>query len=134
MSCIIAFLVIPGAFAIPETSAGHLSGLTAKITLPDGSIRMAKIEGMGCSVSLCSRVAIKGRANGGSLTTFWLDRIAAIRDTTEKDAFLVMKDGTGERVSLVNGFRVLYLANRTHNSEKLDLARIRSLEILPSTN
>lgn len=123
MSCIAALLLIPGAFA------EHKSRLTAKITLPDGTIRMAKIEGLGCSASICSRVAIKAKADGDSLATFWLDSIAAIRDTTEKDALLVMKNGTEQRVALVKDFRVLYLGT----PEKLDLGKIRSLEFLSST-
>jgi hypothetical protein len=123
MSCVAALLLIPGAFA------EHTLGLTAKITLPDGTIRMARIEGLGCSASICSRVAIKGKAGGDSLTTIQLDSIAAIRDTTEKDALLVMKNGTEQRVALVKDFRVLYLGS----PEKLDLGKIRSLEFLPST-
>jgi hypothetical protein len=123
MSCIVALLLIPGAFA------GHGSGLTAKITLPDGTIRMARVEGLGCSANICSRVAIKGKAGDDSLATFRLDSIAAIRDTTERDALLVMKNGTEQRVALVKDFRVLYLGT----PEKLDLAKIRSLQFLPST-
>jgi hypothetical protein len=135
MSCIAALLLIPGAFAMKEESTidpqgrqGHLSGLRARITLPDGAIRMATIEGLGCSASICSRVSIKGKAGGDSLVSYWLDGIASIRDTTEKDALLVMKDGAEHRVSLVTDFRVLYLGNSFRNSEKLDLAKIKSLE------
>jgi hypothetical protein len=127
MSCIAALLLLPVAFA------GNGSGLMAKITLPDGTIRMARIEGLGCSASICSRVAIKGKADGDSLTTFRLDSIAAIRETTEKEALLVMKNGVGQRVSLVTDFRVLYLGNRPGSPEKLDLAKIKSLEFLPAT-
>jgi hypothetical protein len=139
MSCIVGLLLIPGAFAMKEASTAdpqakqHLSGLTARITLRDGTIRMAKLEGLGCSASICSRVAIKGKADGDLLVSFWLDSIAVIKETTDKDALLVMKNGAQQRLSLVTDFRVLYLANRFPSAEKLDLAKINSLEFLSST-
>ena len=71
--------------------------------------------------------------SGDSLVSFWLDSIAAIKDTTENGALLVMKNGTERRMTLVTDFRVLYLANGSRSSEKLDLAKIKSLEFLPST-
>jgi len=122
MTALILLLIL-AAFA-----QGHLSGLTARITLPDGTIRMAKVEGLGCSAAICSRVVIKGKADDDSLVTIWLDSIAAIRNTTERDAWIVMKNGAGRRVSLVTDFRVLYLANRSAIPEKLDLGKIKSLE------
>jgi hypothetical protein len=133
-------LLIPVAFGMkepdapsPEVRRAHSSGLTARITLPDGTIRMATLEGLGCSRSICSRVAIKVKADSNSLVSLWLDSIASIKDTTENDALLVMRDGTQRRMSLVTDFRVLYLANRSPTSEKLDLAKIKSLEFLPPT-
>jgi hypothetical protein len=130
-SWISALLLVPVAFAMKEAGAAdapgrqaHLSGLTARITLPDGTVQIAKLEGLGCSQSICSRVAIKGKASNNSLASFWLDRIAAIKDTTENGALLVMKDGTGQRISL---------ANQSRSPEKLDLTKIKSLEFLPAT-
>jgi hypothetical protein len=138
VSFIAALLLIPAVFAMNETSAtdpqgrqGHLSGLTARIALPDGTVRTARIQGVGCSASLCSRVAIKGQADDDSLVSFWLDGIAVIRDTTEKDVSVVMRNGAVRRMSLVTGFRVLYLENRFGNPEKVDLAKINSIEFLP---
>jgi hypothetical protein len=133
IACIVTLLLIPAAFATQENRQGHLSGLTARITLADGTIRTATIEGLGCSEAICSRVAIKGKADGDSLVSFWLDSIAGIRDTTDQDVLIVMKSGAAARVSLVRDFRVLYLANRTLSLEKLDLGKIKSLEFPPST-
>jgi hypothetical protein len=100
----------------------------AKITLPDGATRMVKLEGVGCAVSICSRTVIKGKTEGDSLVRTWLDSLAAIKDTTVDAAVFVMKDGTEQRRSLVTDFRVLYLANRLGETEKLDLAKIKSIE------
>jgi len=95
----------------------------------DGTTRTATFEGVGCSASICSRVAIKGKANG-TLVTTRLDSIAAIRDATADSALLVMKDGTTRRLTLVNDFRVIYLDNRSGAAERLDLARTRSVEFI----
>jgi hypothetical protein len=116
----------------PGGTQGHLSGLQAKITLPDGTVRMAKLDGLGCTSSICSRVAIKGEANDGSRARFWLDSIATIKDIREDDALLVLKNGTEQRMKLITDFRVLYLGNRPSDPERLDLTRIKSLEFLPT--
>jgi hypothetical protein len=62
----------------------------------------------------------------------WLDNLVAIRDTTERDALFVMRDRTSRRMSLLTDFRVLYLAKRLGGSEKLDLAKVQSVEFLAS--
>ena len=60
----------------------------------------------------------------------WVDSIASIKDATANDALFVMRDGTERRLSLVTDFRVLYISNGIGGSEKLDLAKIRSLEFV----
>ena len=68
------------------------------------------------------------RPKGGSLARTWFDSLATIRDTTANDALFVLKDGTSHRMSLVNDFRVLYLATRLGGTERLDLAKVRAVE------
>ncbi len=108
---------------------GHRSGLMAKITLPGGAIRTYKLEGVGCTASRCSRTILKGAPSD----SIWLDTIAAIIETTEPAALFLMRDGTQKRVSLVGDFRVLYLRNESGAPEKLDLAKVKSVEFLPLT-
>jgi hypothetical protein len=135
--CMTGALLLPISFAMPGASGpekagqGHSSGLTARIVMPDGTNRTARLEGVGCTVSICSRVAIEGKGENQSPVRSWLDAIAAIRDTTADDALFVMKDGTSQRLSLVKDFRVLYIANRLAGTEKLDLAKVKSVEFLP---
>ena len=119
-----------GANGPPSVEQGHLSGMTARITLPNGVTRTVKLEGVGCTASICSRTAIKGKGEHDALVRAWFDSIAAIKDTTESDALFVMKDGTQRRMSLVTDFRVLYLANPSGAAEKLDLAKAKSIEFL----
>jgi hypothetical protein len=115
-----------------QAAAGHLSGLTAKITMRDGATRTVKLEGVGCPLGLCSRTAIKAKTGADSLVKTWFDCLAAITDTTPNDALFVLKDGTRQRMSLVHDFRVLYLANRLGGTEKLDLAKVKAVEFLAS--
>ena len=91
---------------------------------------MARIDGVGCAASICSRTVIKSKTDREPLVKTWLDSIAAIRDTTASDALFVLKDGTARRLSFVTDFRVLYLANRLGGTEKLDLAKLKSVEFL----
>jgi hypothetical protein len=118
---------VRGASEPSEDRQGHQSGLTARITMADGTSRMARLEGVGCSASICSRTTIKSKAERESVKT-WLDSIAAIRDTTASDALFVLKDGSARRLSFVADFRVMYLANRLGGTEKLDLAKVKSVE------
>jgi hypothetical protein len=116
----------------PGGTQGHLAGLQARITLPDGATRMAKLDGIGCTSSICSRVAIKGLL-GSTAVKLWLDNIVAIRDINQEDALVVMKNGAENRMALITDFRVLYLRNRSGSYEKLDLAKIKSLEFVTAT-
>jgi len=131
-------LLIPafrtGAANLPSQVEGHRSGLTARVTATDGTSRTIKLEGVGCTESMCSKVFIRSKsANGAPLQT-WLDSVASVKDTSENDALFVMRDGTERRLSFVPDFRVLYVSNPNGRTEKLDLANIRLLEILNKRN
>jgi hypothetical protein len=102
----------------------------ARITMGDGATRTVKLEGVGCPLSICSRVAIKAKTEAESVVRTWLDSLAAIKDTTDQDALFVFKNGTSRRMSLITDFRVLYLANRLGGTERLDLTRIKTVEFV----
>jgi len=123
-------LLFPMTFSLPAASE-HLSGLTARITLADGTSRTARLEGVGCSASICSRTMIQGRGENESPVSTRLDSLSAIMDTTANDALFVLKDGTRRRLSFLMDFRVICVGNRFTGTEKLDLAKIRSVEFLP---
>ena len=108
------------------------SGIIAKVTLPDGTTHMANLEGVGCPTAICSRVAIKAQAKGDAAVTTRFDALASIQDANAEDALFVLKNGIAQRRSLVWDFRVLYLANPSGGSDKLDLATIKSIEFLPA--
>lgn len=109
-------------------ASGAASGRFARITMADGSSRMARIEGVGCSVSICSRTMIVGKGESQTSVKTPLDSIAEIRDTTPADALFVMKDGSRRRLSLVKDFRVIYLAGERGGADRLDLAQIKSVD------
>ena len=108
----------------------HLSGLTAKITMRDGTTRTARLEGVGCPLGTCSRTAFQAKTGGDALVKSWFDCLAAITDTTPNDAVFISKDGTRQRLSLLKDFRVLYFANRLGGTEKLDLAKVKTVEFV----
>ncbi len=110
----------------PKLKQGLVTPLGAKLTSLKGASRAIVLDGVGCSVSMCSRVVIKGKSESGSLVEIPLDTIASIKDS---DVF-VMKDGAERRLSLVPDFRVLYFTNSNGGTEKIDLAKIKSIEFL----
>jgi hypothetical protein len=132
IACLAVVLVIPaftsGGASLPSQVEGHLSGMMAKVTLADGSSRTVRLEGVGCSESMCSRVFISSASEAGVSLRTWIDSIASIKDATDNDALFVMRDGTERRLVLLPSFRVLYVSGRTGGTEKLDLTKIRALE------
>jgi hypothetical protein len=122
---------------------GHSSNLTAKLTFFDGASQTVVLQGVGCSVGICSRHAIGGRGASDSLVNTWLDTIAAIKETTEDDAVFVLKDGTEQRLSFVHGMvgahdgrnkqsytRFLYATKEFGVERTIDLAKVKSVEFL----
>ena len=113
-----------------EARAGS-ARLVAKMMLLNGGSRTIAIEGVGCSEAICSRVAVRSRADDHSpVTRTWLDTIAAIQDITPKDALFVLKDGTARRLSVVHDNRFLYFADQRGAERKIDMADIKSIEFL----
>ena len=110
---------------------GHLSGVTARLTLRNGTVQNVQLAGVGCPQAICSRTAIHAKTGTENDVRAWLDSLAAIREITGHDALFVMKDGTSRRMSLLYDFRVLYLANRLEGTEKVDLAKVESVEFTP---
>jgi len=134
IGCVAMILLIPalksGGANLPSQVEGHRSGLTARVTSADGTSKTIRLEGLGCTESMCSRVFIRTKSESWAPLQTWLDSVASIKDTTASDALFVMKDGTERRLTLVSDFRVLYVSNPNGRAEKLDLAKIRSLEFV----
>ena len=132
-SCLYIFLLIAMTSAIDGISAdqqpteGNATGLTAVVTLPDGTTQIVTLDGVGCSISICSRVFIRGKSNGAT-ANIRLEKLAAVTDVTQDSALFVMKDGTQQRLSFLPDFRVLYINGRGRG-DKLDLSKIRSLKM-----
>jgi hypothetical protein len=122
--------------AAPDRLEGHLSHLSARMVLSDGTTRAVKLEGVGCTVSMCSRVAVNARTEGtrtegnGVIQKIWLDSISSIQDITSNDALFRLKDGTQRRLSVVTENRILYAAG---SAGKIDLSHIQSLTFVPAT-
>ena len=137
-ACLLAAVPFTNAASAPPSAAGqnqqaasgHLTGLMAKITMRDGTTRAVKLEGVGCLQSICSRTAIKAKAKADLLVRTWFDSLVAINDITASDALFVLKDGTSRRMSLVNDFRVLYVASWLGGTDRFDLSRVKAVEFL----
>jgi hypothetical protein len=108
----------------------QLSRVMAKITLPNGASETINLDGIGCTESICSRVLIKGKTAQNALVEMRFDSIVAIRDIRDNAALFVLKDHSERRLSLIPDFRILYVTKEGARKQKLDLAKIKSFEIV----
>ena len=101
---------------------------TVRITLRDGSMRTAVLQGVGCPIAICSRVAFKGVHQDYAILSEDFKGLDAIRDVTSHAASFVAKDGRSKRLTLLHDFRVLYLEDPSGKEQKLDLREVKSVE------
>jgi hypothetical protein len=132
MRSILLRFVIPGTALLSFVNIAFPAPTReARITLRDGATRTVRFEGVGCTQSICSRTAIKGK-DAHALVSASLDSLAAIKDTSSGAATFVSKNGTERRLSLVKDFRVLYLETPSSGTERLDLSSVASVEFVPA--
>jgi hypothetical protein len=112
------------------TEGANGPGLRAKVTLADGRTEIVRIDGIGCTESICSTVLTKAKTANNTLVEIWFDSIAAIRDIHQNDGVFVSKDGSERRLTFISDFRVLYASNADGTKEKIDLAKIKALEFV----
>ena len=127
MNKLALLLLIPIAFAVDD--AGQPQGLTARITLLDGTVRTATLDGFGCSQGICSRIVMKGKNEEDRWVSFPIRSIATIEDFSAQGVVVVTKDGVRQRITLVTDFSVAYFAYPLWFQQKLDLAKMKSLQI-----
>lgn len=108
----------------------QLSAIPAKLTMADGAVRLVELDGVGCTVSICSRTQIKGHDRNASLHAFAFDAIRSIESAPQNNVLLVMKDGATYQLSLDNDFRVLYFHGESGSERQLDLSKVKSLEFV----
>ena len=122
-----AVLLIPGirigGAALPAQVEGHHSGLAARVVLASGQTRDVRVDGAGCTETMCSRVFLMSTTG-----RVWLDSIASIQNPTDGTALFEMKDGTKQRLGLTPDFRVFYVTDGHGRTGKMNLSAIRSIE------
>jgi hypothetical protein len=126
-SSFVCVLLVLTTFTI---HGANLTGLMANATFADGTTQIVRIDGIGCTESMCSTVLMKAKNAKNALVEIRFDSIATIRDIRQNEAIFVAKDGTEQRLTLVSDFRVLYVSASSGAKRKIDLAKIKSLEIL----
>jgi hypothetical protein len=103
-----------------------------RLGLQDGSSKVARLDGVGCDESICSRIAVNSRAVGNVIvnrTRF--DSIAAIREISNDSAVFVLKDGSTHRVSVIPDNRVLYVIASDGHTQKIGLRQVKSIQFNP---
>ena len=118
------------SMTVPEPNQNHRSLLPARIRLANGVKRTVTLEGVGCPIGMCSRVAIRNMA----ATAMWLDGLASVtgiaasNSTGPVKVILRFKDGVERETLITAGNRILYLHHRIGFTEKLDLGSVREID------
>jgi len=108
------------------SDGNHSSPAIARVTWPNGDTRNLRFAGVGCAISMCSRVRIQSMVKDSTaVNSTWLDSVALIKDITDQDALFVFKDGTVSRLPILSGNRYLYFANG-----KAEIGKFESVEFL----
>ena len=133
IASIAAVLSVPairvGGATLPAQVEGHQSGIAARVVDSTGKVRDVRLDGAGCTETMCSRVFLM--TNTGRL---WLDAIASIKNSSGDAALFGMKDGTNRRTTVTPDWRVFYVTNESGRREKFDLTAVRSIEFFPAVD
>lgn len=108
---------------------GRKSSLRATVTMANGTARTVTVQGVGCAVSMCSRV----RAKDISADSVWLDGLASVREISHNadgpvTAIFTFRAGAERQASIIALNRVLYIRGRFGLTEKLDLASLMRID------
>jgi hypothetical protein len=129
----IAIVALAGGAGVtsitPNDYQGHRSSLRANVMMVDGTARNITLRGVGCAISMCSRV----RAMGMTADGLWLDGLASVREISHDPdgpvaATFKFRDGAERRESIVAANRILYVAGHFGLTEKLDLASLTEID------
>jgi hypothetical protein len=99
-----------------------------RVTLRDGTVRTAKLKGVGCPIAVCSRVAFKGVQQDHSIVPQDFEKLGVIRDITTHAASFIARDGSKKRLTLLYDFRILYLEGSPGEERRIDLGEVESVE------
>jgi hypothetical protein len=113
----------------PLDNEGHRSSLHATVIMADGTAHTITLRGVGCPISMCSRV----RARDINADSVWLDGLASVRGISANaegpvKAVFKFRDGVERQASIVASNRVLYIAGHFGFTEKLDLGSVSKID------
>ena len=125
----VGFLASAGLTTLPPRNPeekGHSSPALAKVTWPNGDSRTLSFKGVGCAISMCSRVRIQSKVKDSlAVSDTWLDSVASIKDINSRDALFTFRDGTARRLPIISGNRFLYFG-----SGKTEMGKFKSVEFI----
>jgi len=123
IAAVVSHTVSETVGAATVSAAAH----SVEITLRDGRRLRGSLDGVGCSETLCSRVAVRGRESGASgLTRTAFDTIDRMVSVGGGDAEFHLKDGTVRRIGVVQDNQVLYVLEGGR-ARKVHLADVQAV-------
>ena len=131
LACLVLTLTLSALRAPSSEAKSGTASLVARMTFANGSARTVVLEGVGCSETLCSRVAVRARTEADSrITNTRLDTIATIKDIAADAALFVLKDGTARRLSVVHDNQFLYVEGQNGKVVTINLAGVTRIDFL----
>ena len=124
IAAVVSHIASEAVAAATVSAASH----PVEITLRDGRRLHGSLDGVGCSETLCSRVAVRGREIGVSAVTRTdfdiIDRIVSVGGG---GAEFHLKDGTVRRIGVVQDNQVLYVFE-SGRAQKVNLADVEAVD------
>ena len=108
---------------------GHISPLAAKITYRDGKVRSVMIVACESIFSSLTHV-VRGKGDGDAITTLWLDSIAKVKETSDKEGTFVLKNGKEVTLEWKEYDPFFILDGDGQQNEKLQFRNFKSVEFL----
>jgi hypothetical protein len=109
-----------------EKEDGHVSPVPAEITFADKTKRKVMVYGVGGTTTYHQHV-LRAREKGADVRV-WLDTISTLTAPGEKEAVIVLKDGTERRLNHDN--QVLHYVNADDSREHIFLTNLKEVKFL----
>jgi hypothetical protein len=129
-------LVLAIAATVPAQQAkvavvdGHCAPLSAQITYRGGKTRNVIVVRSWYNLAAESWPEIHGIGDGGSDVKLWLDTIAEVKETSDKEFTLVMKNGSERTFGYSLYYTGFVLQNPEGGMEFVPMSGFKSLQFL----
>ncbi|MBS1724747.1 MAG: hypothetical protein JSS66_17535 [Armatimonadetes bacterium] len=111
-----------------EISDGHIAPLSGKITYRNGKSRNVTVVRSWYNLSASAWQELHGVGEGGADVKVWLDSIAYVKDTSDKEFTVVLRSGTERTLGYNMYYMGFVLQDGDGGSEYVPMTGFKTLE------